>query len=429
MGLLNKLFGKAKEFASYTKVTNANGVQINPISETVATMNERPKYKSIDGFEYLKFGTADDTDLIIDRMSYKSATHSGIVTKKAKMITGIGVEALDENDMPIEDPKILALLKNAGGAGISLYDVLTRAGYEYVRTGAVGLLIDFDAPSKNKIPDGIIEIQAIPSRNMRFARPDDSGRYTDIIVRKSFKSGADVPPAQSYPIFNPYVPKAGKQIIYIKNPYSVLDSYGLPNWMGAYHFIEADYEFGLQIENAAKNGFAPKVHVTMTGRNMSEEERQIAANNIQNRLSGSAGDQVIVSFVGRIEEAPQIDSLNIENLDKTISVMAQLNDAKILTAHNVTSPTLFGVVTTSRMGGTGSEMTGAYELFKSTETEPDRKLILTSLNKAFEATELVDINLSIIDYDVTIDYKTKPVENGNTEEDPYKQDVTNEKTK
>ena len=408
----------AFSFASYTRVTSSNGIEINPISETVKDMNTRPKYKIIDGYEYLKFGNADDTDLMIDRMSYKSATHAGILTKKSKMLSGIGLE-VETGTIGQKNAKIMSLMKHAGGAGVTLYDVITRAGYEYIRSGAVGLIINFDKPGKNKIPDGIITIEVVPARNMRFERPtNDLGVYTHMIVKKSFKNGADVPKARRIPIFNPFNPAQGEHIIYIKNPYSVLDSYGLPNWIGAYHFIEADYEFGLQIENSAKNGFAPKVHVTMTGRNMTEEEKMEAANNIQTRLSGSDGDQVVVSFVGRMEEKPEIDSLDIQNLDKTIDVMAQLNDAKILTSHNITSPALFGVVTNNKMGGTGTEMLSAYKMFKATETEPDRRMIIDAIELAFQATELKDVKFVIEDYEVDVEYKTKPVEGGNTEDNP-----------
>ena len=254
---------------------------------------------------------------------------------------------------------------------------------------------------------------------MRFQRPDDTGVFTHMIYKKSFKSGAQVPDAESIPLFDPFNTADKRQFLYIKNPYSTLDSYGLPNWIGAFNFIEADYEFGVQIENAAKNGFTPRTHITMIGRNMSKDERRLAATNIQDKLSGSRADQIVVSFVSRETEKPQIDMLDSKALDKTIETMSRLNDAKILTAHNITSPTLFGVMTTGQtMGGTGTEMISAFNLFKATEIIPDRKVIIDNFSSLFEVTELVNVEMEITEEDVNVDFKTKPVEGGNTKDNP-----------
>jgi len=336
-------------FASYTEVTNSASIETNPILKSLNRINTRPTYKAIDGIEYLKFGASDDVDLMIDKLMYKSATHSGIVTKKAKMITGSGL-TVNHQLIGTKDAKLNALIKHAGGANIGIYELITKAAFEYTKAGAVGIIAEYgklkETKSGSKVPDGIIRMRVVPSRMMRFQKPGDDGVFTHMVVKESFAAGAQVPPAESIPLFDPFNTKEQKQILYIKNPYTVINNYGLPNWIGAFNFIEADFEFGVQIENAAKNGFTPKTHVTMVGRNMTKEERRTAANNIQEKLSGSRGDMISVSFVARDTEKPQIDTIESSTLDKTIEVMSRLNDNKILTAHNITSPTLFGVMTT-----------------------------------------------------------------------------------
>lgn len=401
-------------FASYTEVTNSQGIEQNPLLKSLESMNTRPRYKSVDGFEYLTFGASDDVDLMIDKLMYKSATHSGIITKKAKMITGSGLSVNSEL-IGTKNAKLNTLIKHAGGANVGLYNLITRASFEYTKSGAVGVIVEYGKPKDGKvIPDGIVKFTVVPARAMRFQRPDDSGVFTHMIYKKSFKSGAQVAPAEAIPLFDPFAPKVEKQFLYIKNPYNTLDSYGLPNWIGAFNFIEADYEFGVQIENSAKNGFTPKTHITMIGRNMSKEERKNAAENIQDKMSGSKADQIVVSFVSREAEKPQIDTIESSHLDKTIETMSRLNDAKILTAHNITSPTLFGVMTTGQtMGGTGTEMISAFNLFKATEIIPDRKIILDAFSSMFDVSELKEVILDIVEEDINVDFKTKPVEDGN----------------
>lgn len=415
----NVVKGFLSNFSSYTEVTNSSGIDVNPISTNLETMNAKPKYKVVDGLEYLKFGNSDDVDVMFDKLMYKSATHSGIVTKKAKMITGSGL-MVNHEMRGTKNAKIGALIKHAGGANVSLYEIMTKASFEYTRTGAFGIIVDFGTAKDGKtIPDGIVKMQVVPARNMRFQKPTDgTSNYTHMVYKKSFKSGgAELEPAESIPLFDPFGNEP-RQLLYVKNPYSLLDSYGTPNWIGAFNFIEADYEFGKAIENAAKNGFAPKTHITMIGRNMSKEERRKSAENIATKLSGSEGEQVVVSFVGKQDDAPRIENLEISNLDKTIDVMSNLNDAKILTAHNITSPALFGVMTAGKLGGTGTEMLSAYKLFKATETVPDRKIILSAFESLFSVTELADVIFEIIEEDIEVDFKTKPVEGGNTKDNP-----------
>jgi hypothetical protein len=419
--------GISSGFASYTEITNSQGIEQNPMLKTLEQMNTRPRYKTVNGIEYLTFGTSDDVDLMIDKLMYKSATHSGIITKKAKMITGSGLEVNSEL-IGSKNAKLNTLIKHAGGANVGLYNLITRSAFEYTKSGSVGVIVDYGKPKDGKaIPDGIVKMTIVPSRAFRFQKPADGGEFTHAVYKKSFKQGALVPDAESIPLFDPFAPKVERQFLYIKNPYSTLDSYGLPNWIGAFSFIEADFQFGIQIENAAKNGFTPKTHITMIGRNMSKEERRTAATNIQDRLSGAKAEQIVVSFVAKESEKPQIDMIESSHLDKTIETMSKLNDAKILTAHNITSPTLFGVMTTGQtMGGTGTEMISAFNLFKATEIMPDRKILLDAFSSLFEVTELQNVELNVVEEDINVDFKTKPVEGGNTKDNP---DINSNKDK
>jgi len=81
-------------------------------------------------------------------------------------------------------------------------------------------------------------------------------------------------------------------------------------------------------------------------------------------------------------------------------------------------------MTAGKLGGTGTEMLSAYKLFKATETVPDRKIILSAFESIFSVTELADVVFEIIEEDIEIDYKTKPVEGGNTSKNP---DIKNKK--
>jgi hypothetical protein len=101
--------------------------------------------------------------------------------------------------------------------------------------------------------------------------------------------------------------------------------------------------------------------------------------------------------------------------------MAQLDDSKILTAHNITSPTLFGIQVAGKLGGTGNELGTAYELFRTTETLPNRQLILEAFQSIFDRTKYVDkIKLTI--EDVQLNFGNESVEAQSPDESVTKEE-------
>lgn len=381
----------------------------NPAVSNAYTGFNNPRIGKIDKLEYIKFGEDDKMDAVFDSLLYKSATHSGIIAKKAKMVTGNeliveGYEKLGKSEQAAWG----AFEKRCGGAnGKSLYNVMKKAAYEYEKSGAFGLDITYD-----KGFSSIISIKLVPASKLRAGIPDKkTGEITYYVYRRGgFKrtNGQLEATEEKIAAFDTLNVKDTRQLLYVVNPLSNNDYYGLPSYLAAYYFIAADFEFGKHILNSAKNGFTPKVMATFIGRNMSTDEKRDEAKKFKNNFAGSSGDQVIISWVKKEEDAPKFTTLDVQNLDKMISVMSNLDDAKILTAHNVTSPTLFGIMVAGKLGGTGNELGTSYELFRATETLPNRAVLLEAFNDIISRTKYSDkIKLDI--KDIEIDFGTRYV--------------------
>jgi len=110
-----------------------------------------------------------------------------------------------------------------------------------------------------------------------------------------------------------------------------------------------------------------------------------------------------VSWVKSKDEAPEFKALDVNNLDKTVDILARLNDSKILTAHNVTSPTLFGVMVAGKLGGTGNELVTAYQIFRATETLPNRQMLMDAINRVLSTVNYEKIELSIIEEQINLE--------------------------
>lgn len=408
------------------KFANTNlFISTNTADEQNAAVNNafnsiyNPKIGKIDKFEYIKYGDDDKLDLTYDALLYKSATHSGILSKKAKMVSGNELVIKGENPKDLE---FRAFKSRAGGTNISLYSVLKTASYFYEKDGAVGLDIQYD-----KGFNSIISIKAVQQRDLRCGLPDTkTNEITHYIKRVGgFKrSGSKVISGieEKIPTFDILNTKDTRQLLYIKNPLSASDYYGMPNYLGAYYFIAADFEFGKSILNSAKNGFSPKLMASFIGRGVNKEAMAAEADAFKSNFTGSSGEQVILSWSRTKDDMPVFKTLDIPNLDKTIEVMAQLDDAKILTAHNITSPTLFGIMVAGKLGGTGNELQTAYELFRVTETLPNRSLILEAFQNVFDRVPSYYGKLTLEIKDIEIDFGKKA---GNTK--TKKEDEANNK--
>ena len=400
MGLLSNI---SEYFASNTYVqATENSISTNELENSIDNLNGRYQIGHTLVGDYIKFGANDDFPTILEKMLRQSPVHSGILTKKAKMVVGKDI-SYDDAFLSTNKSKaeLRAFINNCGGNNKGMYDVLTHAAFQYEHKGASAFYVRW-----NKERTKIIEFKSLDPKGVRAAEPNEKGEVTHYIVRRSFGYGANSVQhnePRRIKAFNKFDKSGTEAVLYIANPYSGNPYYGVPNYISAFHYIESDFAFGKHIKNSAENGFSPRVLATFIGRNMSAEQKREEYNKFKESFTGPTADNFIVSWVKKEEDAPKFEPLDVTNLDKTIDVLSRLNDAKILTAHNVTSPTLFGVMVSGKLGGTGNELVTAYQIFRATETLPNREIILDGVNRILSTTGYDAMDLSIVEEPINLE--------------------------
>jgi hypothetical protein len=388
-------------FASNTYVVATEGnVSSNPLEKSIESLNGRYSLGNTPIGDYIKFGAGDDFSIILEKMFKQSPVHSGIVTKKSKMVSGRNIDYnIDAYKTPAKQAEIKAFIANCAGKSEGLYSQIVHAAFQYELHGAFAFYVKW-----NQDHTKLVEFRSLDIKGVRAAEPVN-GKITHYIVRRRFGNMA-ASMQDNAPIkvkaFDKY-DKTREQIIYVKNPYSGNSYYGIPNYISAFHFINADFEFGKHIRNSAANSFTPKVLATFIGRNMSNEQKREEYEKFKASFVGSEAEPVIVSWVKSKDEAPEFKALDVNNLDKTVDILARLNDSKILTAHNVTSPTLFGVMVAGKLGGTGNELVTAYQIFRATETLPNRQMLMDAINRVLSTVNYEKIELSIIEEQINLE--------------------------
>jgi len=401
------LFDNVKEFFSSGSwgtyvVATENTIPRNPLENSINDLQKQYKLGYTDVGNYVKFGVQDDFPNILERMLRQSPVHSGIITKKAKMVSGNGINYdLEAFRTPAKQAEIKAFVNNCGGKNKGLYDVITHAAFQYEEFGAFAFFVKW-----NKEHTKLVEFRSLDMKGFRLAEPTKDGKVTHCIIRRSFGGSATTMQnndPKKVKLFDKFDKTTAEQVLYFANPYSGNEFYGVPNYIAAYNFIAADFQFGKHIENSATNGFTPKVMATFVGRNMSGEQKREEYLKFKESFTGPDADNFILSWVRNKDEAPEVKPLDVANLDKTIDVLSRLNDAKILTAHNVTSPTLFGVMVSGKLGGTGNELVTAYQIFRATETLPNRKVLMDAVNRVLATVGYEKIDVTIQEEQINLE--------------------------
>jgi hypothetical protein len=174
------------------------------------------------------------------------------------------------------------------------------------------------------------------------------------------------------------------EILYIKNYCPGLYYYSLPDWVAALQFSLSEGEISNLHYNNITNGFLPAVMVNFNNGVPAPEERQTIEDLIQAKFTGTdnAG-RFMLSFNDDPLTKPTLDIIDINNLHEKYQYVAEYIQDRILVAHRVTSPLLFGVRTANNgFSSQSEEMMTAFSILQTMTVSPFQNLILNSLDFA-----------------------------------------------
>ena len=174
------------------------------------------------------------------------------------------------------------------------------------------------------------------------------------------------------------------EILYVKNYFPGLYYYSLPDWVAAMQFAISEGEISNLHLNNITNGFLPAVMINFNNGVPAPEERETIEDLIQAKFTGTdnAG-RFMLSFNDDPATKPTIDVIQIDNLHEKYQYVADYTQDRILVAHRVTSPLLFGIRTASNgFSSQSEEMKTAFSIMQTMTISPFQNLILNTLDMA-----------------------------------------------
>jgi hypothetical protein len=176
------------------------------------------------------------------------------------------------------------------------------------------------------------------------------------------------------------------EILWIKNYSPGKYYYSLPDWIPALQFSFSEAELSNLHLNNIENGFLPLVMVNMNNGIPAPEERDTIEDLIEAKFTGTRNaGRFMISFNDDPERKPTVDIISTDNLHDKYKYVAEYAQDRILVAHRVTSPLLFGIRTVSNgFSSQSEEMKTAYSILQTMTVNPFQNLIINFITNALE---------------------------------------------
>jgi hypothetical protein len=247
----------------------------------------------------------------------------------------------------------------------------------------------------NKEHTKVIKFYHVPVQNLRAEKIYSNPRIENYFYCTDWKDQRAQKHKKKIPAFG--TSNEDVEILYIKNYSPGHYYYSLPDWVSSlqFSFVEADLS-NLHLNNIA-NGFMPVVMVNFNNGIPAPEERQVIENMIEDKFTGSRNaGRFMLSFSDDPLLKPTVDVIQTDNLHEKYQYVAEYAQDRILVAHRVTSPLLFGIRTANNgFSSQSEEMKTAYSILQTMTINGFQNLLLQTLDSALTEGGYLDSQLYI----------------------------------
>ena len=228
----------------------------------------------------------------------------------------------------------------------------------------------------------VVKFYHVPVQNLRAEKLYDNPKIENYYYCIDWTDQKAVRNKKKIPAFGTSNEKM--EILYIKNYSPGKYYYSLPDWVSALQFSYVEAELSNLHINNIENGFLPLVMVNMNNGIPAPEERDTIEDMIESKFTGTRNaGRFMLSFNDDPERKPTIETIQVDNLHDKYKYVSEYAQDRILVAHRVTSPLLFGIRTQANgFSSQSEEMMTAFSILQTMTINPFQNLIINFLTTA-----------------------------------------------
>lgn len=355
--------------------------------------------------DYVCYGEDNNYFSFLIQQYLQSATNNAAIKSISDLIYGQGlcIDGLEKDSKEVKELKKLINHRD-----------LKKIILERKMLGMAAMQVIYNKTGNNR---KVVGIKHFPIHTLRPEKMNAEGVIENYYYHPNWVDKSPSDTLEKIPTFG-----NSKEIIelFILKPYISGYSYFSPvGYSGALPYCELENEISDYLLNEAKNSFSGTKVINFNNGVPSAKERQVISNDVNQKITGSRGQKLIIAFNENSDNKATVDDISLNDAPSHYEYLANEAMHKILVGHRVTSPMLLGI----KDGGNGlasnsDEIMVASQLFNSTVIANFQDEILEALK------EILELNGEVPElYFIT----SQPIEF--TEEDQEEEDVAKEDKK
>lgn len=314
--------------------------------------------------EWVNYGEDNNYyQFLIDRY-VNSTTNNAIINNIVKLIYGDGLTSSDASRKPEMWANLLSI--------ISAED-LRKVIFDLYALGQASFQVHYSKNHKQ-----IVKAFHLPEILLRPEKCNKDGEIEGYYYSDNWQDVKKFPPKR----FSKFGTSNDEIEILRIQPYSVgLKYFSYVDYQGGLDYALLEEKISEYLINEVTNSFSPTTIINFNNGQPTDEQKDDITNRITSQLTGSTGKKLVVSFNDNETTKTTIDSVQLNNAPEHYQYLSDEARTKIMLSHNVTSPLIFGIATTTGFSANADELKNSFNLYMNLVIKPKQSLIIDALNQ------------------------------------------------
>jgi hypothetical protein len=318
--------------------------------------------ESKDG-DYVQYGDKNSYyKFLIDRYT-NSATNNAVINGVSRLIYGKGLTALDAASKPNDYASFITMFKS---------EDVRKLVVDLKMLGQCAMQVLYSKGHKK-----VISVQHISVHLICPEKCNKEGKIANYYYSDNWDNVKEYAPIK-VPAFN--TSNSDTEILFVK-PYSVgMKYFSGVDYQGGLPYATLEEEIAQYLITEVQNSFSGTKIVNVNGGRYTDEQQDDISNKIKSSLTGSKGQKVIVAFNENQELATTVVDIPLNEAAKHYEYLSTESRDKILTAHNITSPLMFGIITGTGFSSNADELATSMTAFDNTIVRSFQDLLIDAFD-------------------------------------------------
>ncbi len=325
---------------------------------------EAPVITESKRYDWVEYGEDNLYYNHLINMYTNSTTNNAIINNITRLVYGKGLNATDAQVKPNDYAVMMSLFKKQ-----DVRQLVT----DLKLLGQCAMQVIYSKDRKK-----IVNVHHKPVQLLRPEKCNEEGKIEAYYYSDDWSDVKKYPPKR---ISAFGCSKDGLEIYMVK-PYSVgMKYFALVDYTGGLPYANLEYDVSCYLINEVNNGFSGRTVVNFNNGIPSEEQQHLIKNKVLNQLTGTYGEKLIVAFNNNAESKTSVDSMPVTDAPDLYSTLSEECLRKIMLAHNVTSPLLFGIASSNGFSSNSDELKDSFALFNNMVIKPMQELLIDAFDE------------------------------------------------